>query len=62
VYAKDFGKNEVALARYLRGVGFKAADAPSFVEIGRAVAAIGVTKRILVVCQDYGYFFALIWR
>jgi hypothetical protein len=23
VYAKDFGKNEVALARYLRGVGFK---------------------------------------
>jgi hypothetical protein len=24
VYAKDFGKNEVALARYLRGVGFKA--------------------------------------
>ena len=38
------------------------ADAPSFVEIGRAVAAIGVTKRILVVCQDYGYLFALIWR
>jgi hypothetical protein len=24
VYAKDFGKNEVALARYLRGVDFKA--------------------------------------
>ena len=24
VYARDFGKNEVALARYLRGVGFKA--------------------------------------
>ena len=23
VYVKDFGKNEVALARYLRGVGFK---------------------------------------
>ena len=24
VYARDFGKNEVALARYLGGVGFKA--------------------------------------
>jgi hypothetical protein len=24
VYARDFGKNEVAMARYLRGVGFKA--------------------------------------
>jgi hypothetical protein len=24
VYARDFGKSEVALARYLRGVGFKA--------------------------------------
>ena len=24
MYVKDFGKNEVALARYLRGVGFKA--------------------------------------
>ena len=24
VYAKDFEKNEIALARYLRGLGFKA--------------------------------------
>ena len=23
MYARDFAKNEVALARYLRGVGFK---------------------------------------
>src|SRR5215471_9054617 len=28
VYARDFGKNEIALARYLRGVGFKLCNVP----------------------------------
>ena len=29
VYARDFGKNEIALARYLRGVGFKLCNVPT---------------------------------
>src|SRR5215467_8209465 len=28
VYARDFGKNEIAMARYLRGVGFKLCNVP----------------------------------
>jgi hypothetical protein len=29
VYARDFGKNEIVLARYLRGVGFKLCNVPT---------------------------------
>jgi hypothetical protein len=33
-------------------------DAPSFVEMARAVVALGVTKRLSVACQHYEYLFA----
>ena len=39
-----------------------AGDAPSFVEMARAVVAIGVIRRLLVACQDHEYLFAQIER
>jgi len=37
-------------------------NVPSFVEIGRAVAAVGVTTRLLVACQRSECLFSLIAR
>jgi hypothetical protein len=47
---------------HLTALGLDPGDVPSFVEMARAVVAIGVTKRLLVACQDYEYLFAQIER
>ena len=41
---------------------FHKGDAPSFVEMARAIVAIGVTKQLLVACQDCEELFAQIER
>src|SRR5215471_16891512 len=46
------------LGSILKRFGGALGDAPSFVEMARAVVAIGVTNLLLVACQDYEYLFA----
>ena len=49
------------IGRYLDPI-MRFGNVPSFVEIGRAVAAVGVTTRLLVACQRSECLFSLIAR